>query len=131
MFVLIHSIIQAKTFVPDFPLRRGAINSNLRFFPWVHTKTGQTKVEGVVTPSDHWRTSGLLSRVCSQQDVFRQNPLWGIMDTWPNQCSWDLSIPDALCHEVLNRELFSNIPYLLPVLETVFFPSLPKINDHR
>jgi len=68
-------------FVPAFPLGRSrgqqpqvdpkyfAINSNFRKFPSVHTKTGPSKVEDVVTPPGAWTTSRLLSRRCSQQDL--------------------------------------------------------------
>jgi len=42
-------------------------------FPWVHTKTGASKVGDVVRPPGPWTTSGPLSRGCSQQDLPRQS----------------------------------------------------------
>ena len=61
-------------------------------FPWVHTKTGPGKVGDVVRPHlvlgrPQGRFSvGVASRTCLA------NLSCGILGTWPNQRSWDLSI---------------------------------------
>jgi len=45
----------------------------------------------VVTSSDPWAINGLHSCVCSQQLLPRLCS-WDILDTWSNECSWDLLI---------------------------------------
>jgi len=62
---------------------------------------------------------GVASRTCLA------NLSWDILDAWPNQRSWDISIQRsgstyriyefnscALCREVSRRELFAKIPSL-------------------
>jgi len=51
------------------------VNSNLRQFCWLHTKTGPSKVGCVATPPGVWTTSGRLPVGVSQQDLPRQSLL--------------------------------------------------------
>ena len=72
------------------------VNSNIWYFCWRHTKTGPRKVRVVVTPPDPGRPLGRFpvgaaSRTCLA------NLSWDILDTWPNQHSWDLSNRTRCC----------------------------------
>jgi len=110
------------------------INSNL--FPWLHTKTGPSKVGDVVTPPGPWTTLGrfpvgVASRTCLARDIW----------TPGRQTSWDLSIRRSgfsfrvlrisdLC-TLSRHELFAKKTFLPLVLGKALFQSLPKIHDHR
>ena len=138
----VHSFI----FVSAFPLGGGDSSSRRtrntsRFsaiwdsFCRLDANTGPSKVGDVVTPTGPWTTSELPSLGFSQQEI---------LDTLPNQRSWDLSIEGelvwhsgfygfhnyALCREVSHRERFANIPSLPFVLLAVFFQLSPKIYDN-
>jgi len=70
---------------PKYP----TVNSSLRKFPSVHTKTGPSKVGDVVTLPGPW-TSRLLSHRCSQQDLSRKSFL-GDSGNMAEPLRWDLS----------------------------------------
>jgi len=49
------------------------VNSDFRWFCWLHTKMGSSKVGDAVTPPRPWTTSGPLSRGFSQHAMPRQS----------------------------------------------------------
>jgi len=59
------------------------VNSNFRWFCWLHTKTRPSNVGDAVTVPRLWATAGLLSRGFSQQDLPHQSFV-GILNTWVN-----------------------------------------------
>ena len=68
-----------------------AVFSNFWQFFWVHAKTGTSKVGNVITPPVPGRPLSRFPVKCSQQTYFA-NLSWGILVTWPNHLSWDVSI---------------------------------------
>ena len=101
------------------------INSNLRQFCWLHTKTGPSRLGDVVTPPGPWTNFGPLSVGVdwNLKDLVRHSFLgafwthgrtniagisrFGEVAWHPGLCGFQTC---ALCHEVLHRELFANIP---------------------